>query len=79
MAPPGLSSEDDALAEDQVFVLIQWKESQRTDFRRLLLMVADWIDDIHAERRGLLTAYRDEFRAKEIDRLPRVRKHFRLQ
>ena len=76
---PRLSSEDDFPAEDQVFVLIQWNESQRSSFRRLLLMVVEWIDDIHAERRGLLTTYRDEFRAEEIYRLPRIRKHFRLQ
>ena len=76
---PGLSSEDDFQTEDQVFVLIQWNEPQRPRFRRLLLMVVKWIDDIHAERRGFLTTYRDEFRAEEIYWLPRIRKQFKLQ
>ncbi len=76
---PGESSEDDLRAEDQVLVLIQWNDAQRSSFRRLLLMVVDWIDETRAERRGLLTAYRHEFRAQDIRELPRIRKRFQLE
>lgn len=76
---PGLSLDNDPEAEDQTLVLIQWHDSQKTGLKRLVLMVVEWIDDNTAERRGLLTAYRDEFRAAEIDQLPRIRKRFYLR
>lgn len=76
---PGLPSDNDPEAEDQTLVLIQWHESQKTSLKRLVLMVVEWIDDNTAVRRGLLSEYRDEFRAAEIDQLPRHRKRFYLQ
>ena len=66
-------------SEDCVLVLIQWDESQRGRAKRFLLMVLRWIDDIHAERLGLLTQYRHEFPADGVDQLPRFRKQFILQ
>lgn len=76
---PGLSSDNDPKTEDQTLVLVQWHDSQRSSLKRLVLMVVEWIDETTAERRGLLTAYRDEFRAAEIGQVPRNRKRFYLR
>jgi hypothetical protein len=71
----GAASED----ESEALFLIQWNESQKPSMKRVLLMLVKWIDDDHAERRGLLTNYRDEFRADLIQTIPKTRKRFLLQ
>jgi hypothetical protein len=76
---PGEASENDPNAEEYTLVLIQWNESQPHNKKRLLLMLLEWIDDKHAQRKGLLTSYRDEFLADRIDQMPRIRKRFILQ
>ena len=76
---PESSHENHISGEENVLVLLQWRESQRIDKRRFLLMVLKWIDEDHAERKGLLTHYRDEFSSEWIERQPRVRKKFTLQ
>lgn len=76
------STEDDADGEVEVeaLVLINWADAQRrTGTERFVLMLVNWIDEIHAERMGLLTNYRHEFRSDRILELPRIRKRFVLQ
>src|SRR6201996_7451514 len=65
---PGQPTEQDEEAEAEAFVLIQWSESQKPSKTRLLLMLVKWIDQNRAERRGLLTNYRDEFPRKMVER-----------
>ena len=76
---PGSPTENDPEAREYVLVLIQWKESQKSSMKRLLLMVLKWVDENHAERMGRLTAYRDEFSVNLVDQMPRIRKKFILQ
>lgn len=77
---PGQPSLEDFANDSEawVLVLLQWNESQRPDKKRFLLMVLHWLASDHAERLGLLTEYRDEFSASDIDELPRVRQEFYL-
>ena len=76
---PGKPNADEDEAEEHVLVLIQWNESQKSNMRRLLLMVLKWVDDTHAERMGLLTEYRQEFPVGWVQQLPRTRRRFILQ
>ena len=65
--------------ETYALVLIQWKASPKSKKKRLVLMLLNWIDENHAERRGLLTTYDMKFSGDIVDALPRTRKRFILQ
>lgn len=74
------STENHVDAYVEALILINWAETQqRTGTERFVLMLVHWIDENHAERVGLLTNYRDEFRSDLIHKLPRIRKKFILQ
>lgn len=76
----GASADGDVETEIEALILIQWADAQqRRGTKRFVLMLVHWIDDGHAERIGLLTHYRDEFRCDLIHNLPKVRKRFILQ
>lgn len=74
------STEEDVETGIEALVLIQWADAQqRKGTKRCVLMGVHWIDENHAERTGLLTAYRDEFPCDLIQNVPRVRRKFILQ
>ncbi|KAI9685665.1 MAG: hypothetical protein M1822_004225 [Bathelium mastoideum] len=77
---PGPPIDSDSEHRIQALVLIQWQDAQKDiGTKRLLLMLVKWLDENHAERRGLLTNYADEFPSHLIGNLQRTRKRFILQ
>ncbi|KAI9653237.1 MAG: hypothetical protein M1821_007668 [Bathelium mastoideum] len=77
---PGSVTQKDSEHEVQALVLVQWQETQKhSGTKRLLLMMVKWLDENHAERRGLLTQYWDEFPSHLIGNLRRTRRRFILQ
>ena len=77
---PKATEGGDPQGEEDVLILIQWNDKTRFLGRQqLMLMVVEWIDDSHAERRGLLNSYGNFFPTDWIARQPRTRKRFILQ
>ena len=69
---------DDGFAEDAL-ILVDCHGSQRSKKRRFILMLLRWVGDDRAERRGLISLYRDEYDAEALSKIPRSRREFILQ
>ena len=71
------NSSDDS-AEDAL-ILVHWKDNREEDKRRFVLMLWRWVGKDRAERRGLLSRYRDEYDAETLRQIPKTRRTFILQ
>ncbi|CAF9932643.1 MAG: hypothetical protein HETSPECPRED_008410 [Heterodermia speciosa] len=60
-------------------ILVDWNDSQKRNKKRLVLMLLDWIQPGLAERRGLLSDYREEYDAEVVNQIPKTRMSFVLQ
>jgi hypothetical protein len=57
---------------------LEWLSEKKTK-KRFVLLLLRWIGGGRAERRGLLSEYREEYDAEELRNIPRTRKMFILQ
>lgn len=69
----GISSFHDAL------ILVDWHDVQKSNKKRFVMLLLKWVGNDRAERRGLLSEYRDEYDIEALDKIPRIRKNFVLQ
>lgn len=69
----------DQSSVEEALILVDWNDSQRKTKKRFVLMLLKWIGGNLAERRGLLSDYRKEYDAAELNKIPRIRKMFTLQ
>lgn len=60
-------------------ILVNWNDSRKRHKRKLVLMLLDWIKPGLAERRGLLSDYREEYDATAVSQIPKTRMTFVLQ
>ena len=67
------------LEMEDALVLVDWNDSQSQSKKRFVLMLITWVHEGVAERKGLLSGYKDEYDASTIHKIPKIRRKFFLQ
>jgi hypothetical protein len=64
---------------EEALILVDWEDHQWGTNQRFVMLLLKWVDDGRAERRGLLSHYRDRYATEAVKKIPRTRKTFILQ
>jgi hypothetical protein len=64
---------------EEALILVDWNDDQKSTKRRFVMLLLKWVESGRAERRGLLSGYRDEYDTEALKEIPRTRKTFILQ
>jgi hypothetical protein len=75
----GSSQGGNSSPTEEALILVDWRDGQRSTRKRFVMLLLKWVEDGRAERRGLLSHYKDEYDTEALKEIPRTRKTFILQ